>query len=134
MTIFEDNITSKVSIEGKYFSALEKYQIPYPRVHCNLQCQSWMCCCSCGQTSWGSLEPGAVPQLSRSFRSFTVSFYGLKVIRSDSSRHSEVGEYLYPFSWGQTEELPRKAGPGEGQVQLQLCSQELQRQAERLRA
>ena len=67
------------------------------------------------------------------FQNFTVSFCGLKVIRSDSSRHSEVGECFYPFRWGQTEELSQKAGPREGQVQLQLCRQELQRQAESLK-
>lgn len=60
-------------------------------------------------------------------------------MRSDSSGHSEMGEYFYLFSWGRTEELSRKCALGERKVQLWLCwelvsSRELQRQMEGLRA
>ena len=71
MTYFEVSIevyrrTCRVSIEEKYFPTLGKY-------HCILRCQSWVCCCSCSQTLWGSMEPVAV-QVFGCFKSFMVRF------------------------------------------------------------
>lgn len=62
----------------------------------------------------------------------------MRVMRSDSSRDSEMGECLYHPAGGGQKSFQGKLTPGEEKVQLQLCwelvsGQELQRQTEGLR-
>lgn len=119
MTYFENNIACKGSL-GNFPG-----EVPdsVPGVQCIRECQSWLCCGSCSQRSWGSWEPVA-GQVFRSFESFMVRFCDLRVmtLTGQTVAGTQKGEnVLTPFSWGRTEELSRKADPGEGKVQLCLC-------------